>query len=163
MCSNVIRLGPSWTRWLMVSKRPSGNTAVFLRWGNGTAKQGAIPQSDDVCADSWWYKAGTRWATEQLAQNPEGQPRRFSIHRSLHERLPTAVLGLNVLWVHAAKKAGKWHRGVLEAAERVMARWHVEEETHISERRAARILAFQRKITGGGVGKARLKKARRRW
>ena len=87
----------------------------------------------------------------------------FSIHRSLHERLPTAVLGLNVLWVHAAKKAGKWHRGVLEAAERVMARWHVEEETHISERRAARILAFQRKITGGGVGKARLKKARRRW
>ena len=24
----------------------------------------------------------------------------------------------------AAKKAGKWYRGVLEAAERFMARWH---------------------------------------
>ena len=28
----------------------------------------------------------------------------------------------SALWVHAAKKAGKWHRGVLEAAERFMAR-----------------------------------------
>ena len=33
-----------------------------------------------------------------------------------------------VLWVHAAKKAGKWHRRILEDAERFMARWHVEEE-----------------------------------
>ena len=30
-------------------------TALF-RWGNGTAKLGAITQSDDVCADSRWKK-----------------------------------------------------------------------------------------------------------
>ena len=32
------------------------------------------------------------------------------------------------MWVHTAKKAGKWYPGIFEAAERFMARWHVEEE-----------------------------------
>ena len=29
-----------------------------------------------------------------------------------------------VLWPRAAKKSGKWYRGVVEAADRFMARWH---------------------------------------
>ena len=32
-----------------------------------------------------------------------------------------------VLWVHAAKKAGKWYRKTREAAERFMAMRHVKE------------------------------------
>ena len=28
------------------------------------------------------------------------------------------------VWTIAAKKAGKWYRGVLEAAERFMVKWH---------------------------------------
>ena len=31
------------------------------------------------------------------------------------------------VWTVAAKKAGKWYRGVLEAAERFMVRWHKDE------------------------------------
>ena len=42
-------------------------------------------------------------------------------------------------WIHAAKKAGKWSRRILEAAERFVARWHVEEEKKSSEHRAARM------------------------
>ena len=33
------------------------------------------------------------------------------------------------VWTVAAKKAGKWYRGVLEAAERFMAKWHEIEAT----------------------------------
>ena len=33
------------------------------------------------------------------------------------------------VWTVAAKKAGKWYRGVLEAAERFMVKWHENEAT----------------------------------
>ena len=36
-------------------------------------------------------------------------------------------------WSTAAKKAGKWHRGFLEAAARFMVRWH-EAETDMSRK-----------------------------
>ena len=41
-----------------------------------------------------------------------------------------------VLWSTAAKKAGKWYRGVLQATERFMVRWH-EEEAQLSRQRRA--------------------------
>ena len=40
------------------------------------------------------------------------------------------------LWSTAANTAGKWYRGVLEAAERFMARWH-EDEARVSRQRRA--------------------------
>ena len=54
----------------------------------------------------------------------EGFPRQFGVE--------------NIPWVHAAKHAGKRHRGILEAVERLMARWHIEEENKSSERQTAR-------------------------
>ena len=41
------------------------------------------------------------------------------------------------LWVPAAKKADKWDQGILEAAERFMAWWYVEEGEKSSERRCS--------------------------
>ena len=36
-----------------------------------------------------------------------------------------SLLGIEpVLWPRAAKKSGNWHRGIVNAAERFMARWH---------------------------------------
>ena len=40
------------------------------------------------------------------------------------------------LWPIAAKKAGKWYRGVLEEAERFMVRWH-EDKAQLSRQRRA--------------------------
>ena len=65
-----------------------------------------------------------------------------------------------VLCVHAAKKTGKWYRVILGAAERFMARWHVNKEKMSSERRAARMRGVQSRTDGGGIGKPLLKKAR---
>lgn len=43
---------------------------------------------------------------DQLSQDPERRPRRFSIHPRLHERSPRYFGVGTVLWVHAAEKAG---------------------------------------------------------
>ena len=40
------------------------------------------------------------------------------------------------VWTIAAKKAGKWYRGVLEAEERFLAKWH-ENEAALSRNRHA--------------------------
>ena len=40
------------------------------------------------------------------------------------------------VWTITAKKAGKWYRGVLEAAERFMAKWHENEATLSRNRHA---------------------------
>ena len=43
----------------------------------------------------------------------------------MHGPLPPLVLGeATVLHTNAARKGGKGHRGVLEAAERFIDRWH---------------------------------------
>ena len=134
-CSNfqrapLVRQGPQYDK-IREHQNDHPETAALLRWGNDTAKQGAITQSGDVCADSRQENPGIRWATEYLSQKPERRPRRFSIHQRLHRKLPTAVWScfcFIILTVGpSATKVGKWYRGVLEAAERFMARWHVEE------------------------------------
>ena len=66
------------------------------------------------------------------------------------------------MWIHTANRAGKWYRGILEAAERFMTRWPLEEENKSSERRAARMRDAQSRKGGGGGGIPLLKKARRR-
>ena len=48
------------------------------------------------------------------------------------------------VWTIAAKKAGKWYRGVLEAAERFMDKWHENEATLSRNRHAS--------DTGGAQG-----------
>ena len=48
------------------------------------------------------------------------------------------------VWAVAAKKAGKWYRGVLEAAERFMTKWHEIEVTLIRNPHAS--------ATGGPQG-----------
>ena len=71
-----------------------------------------------------------------------------------------------VLWTSAANKVGKWYRGVLEAAERFMVRWH-ENEAKLSKKcRASVIWAASEGMgrEGGTVlGKPPLTKAGRRW
>ena len=56
-----------------------------------------------------------------------------------------------VLWPTAASKGGKWYRGVVEAAECFMVRWHREEESESSWlRHAAEDLKSDDKGKGGG-------------
>ena len=44
------------------------------------------------------------------------------------ESSPSSVFGVEtLLWPTAAKKGGKWYRGVVEAAECFMTRWHRDE------------------------------------
>jgi len=59
------------------------------------------------------------------------------------------------LWSTAAKKAGKWYRGVLEAAKRFMVKWH-EDEAGLSRKRRANVMdSAQRNGTGGGNKRSR--------
>ena len=66
-------------------------TAALLRWGNDSMKHGVIAQSDDICAESRWKKPGTRWTSEQLAQNPKKRSLCFSIPRRFNGIFPTAT------------------------------------------------------------------------
>ena len=51
--------------------------------------------------------------------------------------LARLVFGVETaLWSTAAKKAGKWYRGILEATERFMVRWH-EAEVELSRQSCA--------------------------
>ena len=65
------------------------------------------------------------------------------------------VFGVEIaLWsTAAAKKAGKWYRGILEAAERFIVRWHEAEAEMSRQRRAAALDGAQG--NGGGRGKRR--------
>ena len=70
------------------------------------------------------------------------------------------------VWTIAANKAGKWYRGVLEAVERFMAKWHEVETTLSRNRHASATGGAQGNRKGWGVtvaGKSRLTKAGRRW
>ena len=54
------------------------------------------------------------------------------------------------LWQVAAKKAGKWYRGILEAAERFTVRWHENEKT-LSRKRPTSVMGAVRR-NGEGRG-----------
>ena len=111
----LVRQGPKEDE-MREQRNDDPERAAFLRWGNGTAKQGAVTQSDDVCAYSMWNKPGTRWATEQLAQNPGRTPRRFRSTEGSMEDFPQQFGVETILWAHAAKKSGMWYRGFQEEA-----------------------------------------------
>ena len=69
------------------------------------------------------------------------------------------------MWTIAAKKAGKWYRGVLEAAERFMSKWH-ENEATLSRNRHAYATGGAQGNRKGGVTvarKPRLTRAGRQW
>ena len=54
------------------------------------------------------------------------------------------------VWTIAAKKAGKWYRGVLEAAERLMAKWHENGATLSRNRHASATRIAQGNGKDGG-------------
>ena len=67
--------------------------------------------------------------------------------------------------IAAANKAGKWYRGVLEAAERFMAKWHENEATMSRNQHTSATGGAQGNKKGGVTvaGKPRLTRAGRRW
>ena len=77
------------------------------------------------------------------------------------------MLGVKVeVWAIAAKKAGKWDRRVLEAAERFMDKWHENEATLSRNRHSSAIGGAQRNRNRGGVtvaGTPWMTKAGRKW
>ena len=54
------------------------------------------------------------------------------------------------MWTVSAQKAGKWYRGVLEAAERFMTKWHEIEVTLIRNPHASATGGPQGSRKGGG-------------
>ena len=64
------------------------------------------------------------------------------------------VLGAETtVWSIAAKKAGKWYRGVLDAAERFMVRWHKDEADMSRKRHASAVGSAQGNGKGGGYSR----------
>ena len=62
-----------------------------------------------------------------------------------------------VLWPRAAKKSGNWHRGIVDAADRFMTRWHRDEVEKSWQRLTAKDTksSNQRKLEGRGGGSSR--------
>ena len=54
------------------------------------------------------------------------------------------------VWTLAAKTAGKWYRGVLEAAERFMVKWHKDEADASRKRHASAAGGAEGYRNGGG-------------
>ena len=69
------------------------------------------------------------------------------------------------MWTAVAQKAGKWYRGVLEAAERFMVKWHKDKADASRKRHASAVGGAQgngKREGGTVVRKPRLTKAGRR-
>ena len=99
------------------------------------------------------------WTTEQLGQNLSDELIVFRSTEGSTEASPR-LFAKPVLWIHAAKKVGKWYRGVLEAPKRLMTRWHVEEaKKKLGSPRSPDAWGPNARAGGGGVGKTLLKKA----
>ena len=62
--------------------------------------------------------------------------REFRANQGSTEHSPSVFEVEAALWSIAAKKAGKWYRGILEAAKRFMVKWH-EDEAQLSRQRRA--------------------------
>ena len=95
-------------------------------------------------------------------RRPGGHPKTW--HRCLVENLRVfraterstehcpLVFGVEtVVWTVAAKKVGKWYRGVLEAAERFMVWWHKDEEGPSRKRHASAVGGAQGNGKGGAT------------
>ena len=97
---------PSRIRNTIASERPPGTGGCPLLWDDGRANQGAITQPDDVCADTRGKKPGTRWATEQLAQIPERQPRCFYPPKA-PRKIPHGSLGFKPYCGYMQQSSGQ--------------------------------------------------------
>ena len=57
-----------------------------------------------------------------------------------------------MLWPRAAKKNGNWHRGIVDAADRFMMRWHRGEAEGAGNASQQRTPRAATKGTGGAAG-----------
>ena len=78
--------------------------------------------------------------------------REFRITEGSPEHSPLVFGVETVLWPTAVKEAGKWYRGVLEAAERFMVKWHEDEAQLRRQRRAPAVGGSQGNEERGGTG-----------
>ena len=76
--------------------------------------------------------------------------REFRATERLTELAPLVFGVETALWSTAAKKAGKRYRGMLEAAERFMVKWHKGEAEMSRKRRASAVGGVQGNEGGGG-------------
>ena len=66
--------------------------------------------------------------SKELGPMSSRLPQGVSSHREIHGKRPLGVWCRNGAMAHtAAKKCGKWYRGVVEAAECFMTRWQRDE------------------------------------
>ena len=85
-----------------------------------------------------------------MAQRLVDDLRVFRASEGSRESVPI-VFGVEmVLWPTAAKKGGKWYRGVVEAAECFMTRWHRDEAESSWLRHPTEDAKSDDKGTGGG-------------
>ena len=104
--------------------------------------------------------------TGEEGRRPGGQPNTwhrclvedFRVFRALEGSTKHCPLVFGVetaVWTVAAKKAGKWYWGVLEAAERFMVKWHKDEADLRRKRHASAVGGTQGNGKGGGNSRKR--------
>ena len=81
--------------------------------------------------------------------------REFRATEGSAEHSPLVFGVETALWSTAAKKAGKWYRGVLEAAERFMVRWHEDDAQLKRQRRESAVGGAQGNGGRGGIKSGR--------
>ena len=106
--------------------------------------------SGDVWDDGWWWgESGTRPTGKNWARCLVDDLRVFRATEG-SKSFPL-IFGVEAaLWPTAAKKGGKWYRGVVEAAECFMTRWHRDEAESSWLRHATEDAKSDDKGRGGG-------------
>ena len=79
--------------------------------------------SGDVWDVGWWGESGTRPTIKDWAQYLADDIRVIQATEGYAGSSPLLVGVDTVLWPTAVRKSGKWYRGVVDAADRLM-RWH---------------------------------------
>ena len=90
-------------------------------------KQRATTLPGDVWDDGWWGDSATRPTRKEPWAQCLVDHRVFRAAEGSTESVPLVFGVETVLWLTAAKKGGKLYRGVVEAAECFMTRWHRDE------------------------------------
>ena len=136
------------------SRRPSANDGP--RWRGGvqrTTNDRLTRRLIFGAMNGWWPKPGTRPTRRNWVHCLADDLRVFQATEGFTESSPLMFGVETTSWPGVAEKSGKWYRGVVEAADCFMARWHRDESQRSWLRHAAED-AKSRDERGGKGGAA---------
>ena len=147
-----MELEPSRRRNTNASKRPSGKGGASSLGAMARQINGRLPSRMMFAQITGGTNAGPGGPPNKWLRALRDELAVFLSIEGSTEESPRQFGAEIVLWVHAAKRASEWYRGVLEAAESFIARRHVEVEKRPPSARPGRVTYKAERGVGEGRG-----------